>query len=266
VLPGDRVPLTLVWRALEANPQNYALFVHAVTPDGLLAGQLDTFHGGGMLPTSQWGPGDTIIDTVHVPISLKAQGPTLLKFNVGLHEPPGPNRLPAFSSQGQSLDLVFAGETGLRPFEWPPVPTTTHLDAVFDNRILLADVEPLRLEARPGETVTVTVQWQALDQVNEDYVGFVHMVDEAGRDVAQDDHPPMDGRYPTRFWITGTVVTDPYVLRLPDELSPGDYSLRAGFYHPKTGQRLGAFARQSGERWKDDLVHIGSISVVDKGP
>jgi len=34
VYPGQRVPLTLVWRVLETAGEDYVLFVHATTPDG----------------------------------------------------------------------------------------------------------------------------------------------------------------------------------------------------------------------------------------
>ncbi len=115
--PGDRVPLTLVWRALAPAKQDYSLFVHAVTTDGDLAGQLDTYHGGGMYPTSLWQPGEVIIDTAYVPISWKAQAPALIRFNVGLHEVATATRLPAFAPDGQELDAIFAGEARLAPFE-----------------------------------------------------------------------------------------------------------------------------------------------------
>lgn len=262
VYPGDRVPLTLVWRALEPPQEDYALFVHATTADGQLVGQLDTYHGGGMLPTGQWQPGDIIIDTVYVPISLRAEGPVLLRFNVGLHKLPGPERLPAFSSEGQELDAVFAGEAALVPFSWPEPGPDPGIDALFGGQIRLAGMELSQPSARPGDAVTVTLQWEALEQIPEDYVGFVHLADSAGTDVAQDDHPPLNERYPTRLWSPGTVVSDAYRLELPADLADGTYELWVGFYRPASGQRLQAVAQQTGERWKDDLVFLGTLVVT----
>jgi hypothetical protein len=108
--------------------------------------------------------------------------------------------------------------------------------------------------------------------VTEDYTGFVHLVDAAGNDVAQDDHPPLSGRYPTRLWAVDTVVWDPYRLELPDDLAEGPYELWGGLYLA-SGQRLPAIAQQPhggdspqpGERWKDDLVYLGTLSVKPGG-
>lgn len=117
VRPGDRVPLTLVWRALAPPGQDYSLFIHAVTTDGDLVGQLDTYHGGGMYPTGLWQPGEVIVDTAYVPVSWKAQAPALIRFNVGLHEVATATRLPAFAPDGQELEAILAGEIGLVPFQ-----------------------------------------------------------------------------------------------------------------------------------------------------
>jgi len=112
--PGDRVPLTLVWRVLASTEQDYSLFVHVVTDEGKRVGQLDTYHGGGSYPTSLWQPGEVIVDTAYVPISWRAEGPALVRFQIGLHGPDAV-RLPAFASDGQELEVVFAGEAELRP-------------------------------------------------------------------------------------------------------------------------------------------------------
>jgi 4-amino-4-deoxy-L-arabinose transferase-like glycosyltransferase len=263
--PGDRVPLTLVWRASQAMDENYALFVHAETTDGQVVGQLDTYHGGGMYPSSQWQPGEIVVDTAYVPLSLKAEAPALIRFNVGLHGMPGPERLAAFSADGEELDAVFAGEAALTPFQWPAPQPDLGVDAVFGGQIRLVGVEPGQATAQPGQAVTVTLQWEALDRITEDYVGFIHLADPQGIDVAQDDHEPMNGRFPTRLWFAGSAVIDAYRLQLPTGLEAGTYEVWAGFYRPESGQRLRAESQRTGERWRDDLVHVGSLTVAPDG-
>jgi 4-amino-4-deoxy-L-arabinose transferase-like glycosyltransferase len=265
VLPGDRVPLTLVWHASQAMEQDYALFVHAVTVDGQLVGQLDTYHGGGMYPTSQWHSGEFLVDRVYVPISQKAEGPALIRFSVGLHRLPGPERLSAFAPDGQELDVVFAGEAALVPFQWPESVSDLEIDAAFEGKIRLAGVKLSQVAAHPGEVVTATLQWAALDRIKEDYVGFVHLVDSGGSNVAQDDHVPMNGHYPTRLWFPGAMIVDAYRLELPAGLGEGSYELWAGFYRPESEDRLQAVSEQSGERWRNDLVYLGSIEVAVDG-
>ena len=271
--PGDWVPLTLVWRALASVDENYTLYVHARTAGRQLVGQLDTFHGGGLYPTSQWRPGEIIVDTVQIPIAWQAEGPALIRLNVGISDRATGQRLPAFARDGTELDTIFAGEVALAPVEWPRLQPDSPVDTVFGEQIHLSGIELPQTEARPGDVVTVTLQWEALDWVKADYTGFVHLVDPAGNDVAQEDHPPLNGWYPTRLWSPGTVIWDPYRLELPEDLTEGTYEFLGGLYHPETLQRLPAVAQQHlggnspqpGERWMDDLVYMGTLDVMPGG-
>jgi 4-amino-4-deoxy-L-arabinose transferase-like glycosyltransferase len=265
VHPGERVPLRLVWRALQPVDHDYSLFVHALTADGQLVGQLDTYHGGGMYPTGQWRAGEIIDDVAYVPISLKAEGPALVHFRVGLHEGTGPARLPAFAEDGQEVDVIFAGESALVPHQWPRPAAHVESDVLFAQQIRLAGISVAQEGARPGEAVTVTLQWEAMADIAQDYTGFVHLVAPDGGDVAQDDHPPRGGRFPTRLWSAGMIVSDMYRLELPQDLEPGTYNLWAGFYRPESGQRLPAVSQQTGDRWKDDLVLVGTVLIASDG-
>jgi len=263
--PGERALLTLVWRAPEAPGQEYALFVHATSVDGQIVGQLDTYPGGGMYPTSQWRPGEYILDTVYVPLSLKAEAPTLVRFNVGFHRANAQEQLAAIAQDGRALGAVFAGEAAVVPFAWPQPPAGPVPDAVFGDEIRLAGLELSGVQASPGETVTVTLQWEALEDIAQDYVGFVHLVDLEGNDVAQDDHLPLNGRFPTRVWPAGAVISDAYRLALADDLEAGTYELWGGFYSPvsgpDSGQRLPAVSQKDGQPWKDDLVFLGTLII-----
>jgi hypothetical protein len=271
--PGDWVPLTLVWRALASVDENYTLYVHARTAGRQLVGQLDTFHGGGMYPTSQWRPGEIVVDTVQIPIAWQAEGPALIRLNVGISDRATGQRLPAFARDGTELDTIFAGEVALAPVEWPRLQPDSPVDTVFGEQIHLSGIDLPQTEARPGDVVTVTLQWEALDWVKADYTGFVHLVDPAGNDVTQEDHPPLKGWYPTRLWSPGTVIWDPYRLELPEDLTEGIYEFFGGLYHPETLQRLPAVAQQHlggnspqpGERWMDDLVYMGTLDVMPGG-
>lgn len=112
----------------------------------------------------------------------------------------------------------------------------------------LAGVDLSHPAARPGDVVSVTLQWESLDRVDEDFTGFVHLVDAGGKDVTQDDHLPLNGHYPTRVWDRGTVVSDPYRLLLPDDLAEGTYKLWGGRYQLQSGQRVLAIMEGGGDR------------------
>ena len=270
VYSEDWVPLTFVWRVRSATDQNYSIYVHARTLNGEGVGQADTYPGNGMYPTSLWKPGEIIEDTVQVMISTTVEGPILVRFDVGLYDLDTLEGLPAYSSDGTLVENVQAGEVALIPEEWPVPDLNLPTDTVFSGVIRLAGVDLSTTSAGPGDVVTVTLQWEALDRIVEDYTGFVHLVDPEGGDVVQDDHPPLNGQFPTRLWFAGTVVSDAYRLDLPGDLPEGTYQLLGGLYLPRTNARLPAVAwrrggsedRQVMERWRDDLVYLGTLEIV----
>src|SRR5581483_9609383 len=92
--------------------------------------------------------------------------------------------------------------------------------------------------ARPGEALAVDLLWRAEREPDRDYAIFVHLVDAAGRLVAQHDGEPDGGRFPTSLWTPGEGVTDAHALSLPTDLPAGRYTLLAGAYDRQTGARL----------------------------
>jgi len=262
---GESVHLTLVWRALRPTDKNYSLFVHARTADGKLVGQVDTFHGGGMFPTSQWHTGEIFADSVQVPISWEAAPPAVIRFHVGLYDLGSMERLPALSSGGATLQTVVAGEAGLVPSRWPQARLDPATGTVFEEKVRLAVAELPQPIVHPGDVVTVTLEWEALVPITEDYTGFVHLVDASGNHVAQEDHPPLEGRFPTRVWPQGAAVYDSYRLVLSPDVQEGNYHLAAGLYRPQSKQRLQAIRQKTGERWSDDLVQLGTVIVTEDG-
>lgn len=67
VVPGDRVPVTLYWAARAPVPRDVRVFVHCLTPEGLLCGQSDKWHPGGV-PTSAWPAGRYVRDVHYVAV------------------------------------------------------------------------------------------------------------------------------------------------------------------------------------------------------
>jgi 4-amino-4-deoxy-L-arabinose transferase-like glycosyltransferase len=110
-----------------------------------------------------------------------------------------------------------------------------------------------RLSARAGQTVTIRLIWQAGEASSAPLKVFVHVVDGAGRVVAQRDAEPGDGRWPTTGWLPRQVVIDHAVVALPSTLPSGDYGLVVGLYDPLTGVRLTTTG--------GDSVRLGSLTV-----
>ena len=112
----------------------------------------------------------------------------------------------------------------------------TPLDATFSlSRGASSEVKLLGYtisqdELSAGETIFVSLYWQALQQTSEDYEIFVQILDEQGQVVGSTHDFPYNGMYRSRIWKTDEVTATQHWLKLADELPVGRYSLRTGLY------------------------------------
>jgi hypothetical protein len=104
-------------------------------------------------------------------------------------------------------------------------------------QMLGAEVEPGQLV--PGEPARVSVFYKVLEEMDRDYLVFVHVEDVDGRMGRFNvDHPPAGGQYPTRSWRKGETVRDEFALTIPAEAGVRAVNVWLGFWHPETDSRL----------------------------
>ena len=104
---------------------------------------------------------------------------------------------------------------------------------------LVVDGEPLdRQVVHPGEVLRLTVHWAATGTPAGDYNVFVHLLGPDGTLVTQQDNSPVRGTQPTWGWEAGLRLDDPYELVVPPDATAGPYTLVAGMYDWRTGERL----------------------------
>jgi len=95
-----------------------------------------------------------------------------------------------------------------------------------------------QIEVQPGQSVRLTLYWQATSEIEEDYVVFAHLLDGTGWLRGQQDNQPRWGAFPTKAWTTGEWVVDPYRIPLAADAPPGKYTIEVGMYRPGDGIRL----------------------------
>ncbi len=101
---------------------------------------------------------------------------------------------------------------------------------------------PITNNLKPGNSLTITLYWQSLAEMNQDYSVFVHLLDENELIVAQRDMYPGQGLYPTSLWSPGDTIVNRYVLILPETaFAPNQAQLEVGLYNFATGERLLAY-------------------------
>jgi 4-amino-4-deoxy-L-arabinose transferase-like glycosyltransferase len=144
-----------------------------------------------------------------------------------------------------------------RPVEAPSYNRDLH--ASFDRGLDLDgyDLDPATLE--PGDTLTLTLHWQARDWVDAPYTTFVHLLDPDGQGVTQADGPPFNNLHPTDHWLPGERLRDQRRLTVPQDAPPGRYQLVVGWYDPLTLERLPLV--DGGDALLLAYVPVGQIEV-----
>jgi hypothetical protein len=194
-------------------------------------------------------------------LTLASQTPPgLYRLELAVVDPMSGNPLPAHRLPGGQTagDLVPIGYVEVEGAPAAQVSPWAEPARLGDTLAVVgATIEPAG-EVTPGETLTVTLRWQARAAPTDDYTGFVHLLDAAGTLAAQWDQPPRRGFLPTHLWRTGFTLDDDYPIPLPATLAPGVYRLVGGMYAPESGARLPASRTgQSG----GDTFAIGEVTV-----
>jgi len=114
----------------------------------------------------------------------------------------------------------------------------TPLRANLDSKALLIGYTADKRELRPGDTLYLTLYWQAQYVGSEDYSVFIHLVGSDDRIWAQDDSWPRKGEHPTSLWLAGEFVQDLHELVMPSDAPAGPYVVVVGMYLLDTGERL----------------------------
>jgi hypothetical protein len=119
----------------------------------------------------------------------------------------------------------------------PPVEKIEDASFQFGDVVKLVgyDVMPSILER--GEIVLVSLYWRPLRESDGYGKVFIHLVDEQGHLVAQDDAQPVGNAYPIPVWQPGTIILDEHMLELPVDLPEGTYTVAVGLYDPHSLER-----------------------------
>ncbi len=108
----------------------------------------------------------------------------------------------------------------------------------FDDKVGLLSAEIPTPTLTPNGLFELTLNWQSLSPIEDDYTVFVQVLDENDTIVGQVDSWPVQGTYPTSQWEVGEIVRDPYQVQLAPELASGNYRLVVGFYRLRDLRRL----------------------------
>jgi hypothetical protein len=259
--PGANANVTVVWQALKPDATDYSVFVHLVTEEGLPIAQADTMPGGGLLPTSQWAPGQVRAERYVVSIPSAAYTPDRGQWAVGLYDHRTGRRLPvrlveadpalAAAAEGDSLRFG-AAEIVSAPGE---IPNRIAID--FADNVTLEGYSFSSRTLRASEPFTVTLYWRARGPVTGDYKTFAHLLDANFETFGgHDDMPQLS----SRNWQPGRIVTDPHAFTVAPDAPPGFYQVEVSLYPAPSFDRLRVLVAPGAEG--ADRVLLGPVKVI----
>ena len=145
---------------------------------------------------------------------------------------------------------------GLSLAEFIPAPIALaqaqSINATFARQIQLVAFDKSGA-FEPGNTVQVTLYWKASDPTEQPTTVFVHIYDDQGQLITQQDATPVNGTFPTNEWKPNTIIVDQHHLLIPDASRPK--TLVVGLYDSQTQVRLGVTDAQ-GRIIADKLVSL----------
>jgi hypothetical protein len=250
VATGTALPLDLWWWAREPQPaMTVRLELLRADDSGVVL--LDSRPVHGTYPFELWQTPAFVRDVIDpkIPLNL-AQG----DYRLHLRLLDGDSDTVFTSSLG-----TVRVETTERTFEAPSL--ARPLAASFAGEIVLFGYELDQSEASQGDgrQVELTLGWQALEEMGNDYTVFVHVLYPDGQCCAwQSDAMPREGQYPTSRWLAGEVVLESYTIDLGPDVVAGSYPLEVGLYLAESGRRL---QLETPGREADDALLLTPIEV-----
>lgn len=259
VTAGDYIPLTLAMRTPTGTADYYVPVLHV--------GEIEyTFTTDSHLTTPNWLPSEVIVE----------------RFDFALpHNLAGGSYPVALDLKNLSTDDVIElnlslGELAVTSLTNPI--KTDDLLANFRQRVGLVSAVarenglsgsgyaapwPDPILARPGDTIHLTLKWEALDYAEESYTVFVHLIDLANQPIVTLDYTPLGGSMPTHLWfpkwLPGQQMLDPYRLQIPPDLPPGTYLIEVGLYE-MVGKRRLHISDTNGNLIGDRFI-LGAVAV-----
>ncbi len=106
--PADIVQVTLFWKTARTVDRRYKVFLHLLDEQGNLVAQRDGEPGGGQAITTDWQPGETIIDNhgLLIPADI---GPGFYTIVMGLYDSSDPSTRLPIKLEGKSQDNWILG-------------------------------------------------------------------------------------------------------------------------------------------------------------
>lgn len=257
-MQGYPAGFSLWWQASGSTAASQ-LRVRLVGPQAWEAGVFPL--GPEFYPPAVWQSGETVRQNVvfRLPDDLAAG-----RYRVQVQAQSGDGvALPLEGAAGGDWAELFTFVVEARTRSYMPPLSRTRQDVRFGGVLRLRGYRLERQTVRPGESVALTVYWQAMERPPQIYAVFNHLRLPDNTSLWHGDSWPQGGLYTTEHWRKNEVVAEAYTIVIPEDAPPGTYPLYTGVYNPITGERLPAVTPR-GERLLNDELVLLTLSVANE--
>lgn len=260
--PGDTLRLTLYWVALGKLTDDCSVSVRLLDVDGTVLAQQDRALYQLWRPEDWWQGGVTFHQyELQIPMDTPLG---LYRLQVSLYRPTDLAKLLALGEEMTPVEEPFSVRVKIVPPLEPDQLSIQHpLEVNLGDQVTLLGYDLSSEAIHPGQSLDLTLYWQARRTMSKDYTVFTHLVAADGRIVAQQDNQPSGGRYPTSMWDAGEIVVDRYHLTVAPDVPGGEYRLEVGMYLLSTLERLEVV---SGDEKGQDRIGLSRVRVGSGSP
>lgn len=123
---------------------------------------------------------------------------------------------------------------------------------------------PMR-RGNPGETIPLTLYWQALSKMSKNYVIFNHLLDSQQRNWGGYDRWPQETSK-TTLWRPGEIVIDTFNMPIAAEAPDGIYTIDIGLYAQDDPQARSLALLHNGAPTGQNSVRLGIVKIGGPPP
>ncbi|MBI2942436.1 MAG: DUF2723 domain-containing protein [Chloroflexi bacterium] len=228
------VVVNLWWQSQGAAGGQADSVVRLIGPDGAVLAEEARSPLFAAHPLDGWSTDAIYQETRRLDVPVGS--PTPVRVEVAVREGAGwlAARPTWLSSLREALTLAYLGVEPAHPQRDDDIT----LPVNFGDQLALRDVRLGPGPTRPGDYLTVILDWQALRRPAHDYVVSVQATADRPGMLFQQDRGPAVGAFPTTWWRSGEAVVDRHRIAIPWDVSPGEYRLQISVYRPDDLSRL----------------------------
>jgi hypothetical protein len=141
-------------------------------------------------------------------------------------------------------------------------PVRHPLQVIFADQILLTGYDLAVRATKYGHILQATLWWQALTQMDEQYLVSLRVLDQNGHLGGQKDIPPLGNFRPTVGWGKGEQIEDHIGLFLWPGTPPGEYWVEVSLVNGSNGQPLVVTQHATrNTQQKSEHILLGPIAI-----